>query len=108
MIQLDQKISKMHNLDATTAIRTINTIDTSKFYGKKVLIVDDNKLNLHLQRLLLMEEEVMLHLELMLTHQVHLEEASVEADPLEEALVAVAEVTEVSNKVKKGILNTFF
>jgi CheY-like chemotaxis protein len=50
MIQLNQKISKMHNLDATTIIKTVNNDVISKLYGKKVLIVDDNKLNIKVAR----------------------------------------------------------
>ena len=50
MIQLDQKISKMHNLDATTVIKTVNTVSTDNFNNKKVLIVDDNKLNIKVAR----------------------------------------------------------
>ena len=50
MIQLNQKISKMTNLDATTVIKTNNTIDINKFANKKVLIVDDNKLNIKVAR----------------------------------------------------------
>ncbi|MBR6073077.1 MAG: response regulator [Bacilli bacterium] len=50
MIQLNQRISKMTNLDATTVIKTVNTIDTNKFANKKLLIVDDNKLNIKVAR----------------------------------------------------------
>ena len=50
MIQLTQKISKMNNLDNTTIIKTINTISTDKFANKRVLIADDNKLNIKVAR----------------------------------------------------------
>ena len=50
MIQLNQKISKMNNLDNTTIIKAVNNDIISKLYGKKVLIVDDNKLNIKVAR----------------------------------------------------------
>ena len=50
MIQLNQKISKMNNLDNTSVIKTVNTIAADRFANKRVLIADDNKLNIKVAR----------------------------------------------------------
>ena len=50
MVQVNQKISKLTNLDTTTDIKTINKESMDLLANKRVLIVDDNKLNIKVAR----------------------------------------------------------